>query len=36
MSNIGSYDERLVNFDWKISEKELDYKEGNVLNIGWY
>ncbi len=36
MSNIGSYDERLKNFDWKIAEDELDYKPGNVINIGWY
>jgi acetyl-CoA synthetase len=36
MSNIGSYDERLKNFNWNISEKELDYKEGDVINIGWY
>lgn len=36
MSNIGSYEERLKNFDWSISEKELDYKDGNVINIGWY
>ena len=36
MSHIGSYDERIKNFDWSISEKELDYKPGNVINIGWY
>ncbi len=36
MSNIGSYDERVKNFDWSISEKELDYKPGNIINIGWY
>ena len=36
MSNIGSYDERVKNFDWSISEKELDYKEGDEINIGWY
>jgi len=36
MSNIGSYDERIKDFDWSISEKELDYKEGDVINIGWY
>jgi len=36
MSNIGSYDERIKNFDWSISEKELDYKDGDVLNIGWF
>ena len=36
MSHIGSYDEKIKNFDWSLAEKELDYKEGNVINIGWY
>ncbi len=36
MSNIGSYEERVKNFDWSIAEKELGYKEGEVINIGWY
>ena len=36
MSNIGSYEERLMNFDWSISEKELGYKDGDTINIGWY
>ena len=36
MSNIGSYDERMKNFDWSVSEKELDYKDGDMINIGWY
>lgn len=36
MSNIGSYEERLKNFDWSIAEKELDYIDGNNINIGWY
>jgi acetyl-CoA synthetase len=36
MSNIGSYEDRIKNFDWSISEKELDYKEGDTINIGWY
>ena len=36
MSNIGSYEERLVNFSWKIAEDELGYQPGNVINIGWY
>jgi len=36
MTNIGSYDERVKNFDWSVSEKDLDYKKGDVLNIGWY
>jgi len=36
MSNIGSYEEKLKGFDWAISEKELGYKKGDVINIGWY
>ena len=36
MLNIGSYDERIKNFDWNIAEKELDYLPGNIMNIGWY
>ncbi len=36
MSNIGSYEDRLKTFDWSISERELEYTPGNVLNIGWY
>ncbi|MBE0647879.1 MAG: acetate--CoA ligase [Bacteroidales bacterium] len=36
MSHIGSYDERVKDFDWKISEKELGYNEGDPINIGWY
>ncbi|HSN50286.1 MAG TPA: hypothetical protein VLR52_03565, partial [Bacteroidales bacterium] len=36
MWNIGSYDERVKNFDWKIAEKELGYEPGDVINIGWH
>jgi acetyl-CoA synthetase len=36
MSNIGSYEERIKNFDWSIAEQELGYKPGEVINIGWY
>jgi len=36
MPNIGSYEERVKNFDWSISEKELGYKKGDLINIGWY
>lgn len=35
-SNIGSYEERLRNFDWSIAEKELEYRKGDIINIGWY
>jgi len=36
MSNIRSYEERLQGFDWSIGEKELGYKKGDKINIGWY
>ncbi len=36
MSHIGSYDSRVKDFDWNISENELDYKKGDTINIGWY
>jgi acetyl-CoA synthetase len=36
MSNIGSYEERLKNFSWIIAEEELEYHDGDMLNIGWY
>ncbi len=36
MSNIGSYEERLENFSWSIAEDELEYKDGDNINIGWY
>jgi acetyl-CoA synthetase len=36
MSNIGSYEERVKNFDWSLAEKELGFKKGEVINIGWY
>lgn len=36
MSNIGSYDERVKNFSWSLAEQELEYKEGDIINIGWY
>ncbi len=35
MSNFGSYEERAKNFDWSISERELGYGRGGVINIGW-
>ncbi len=36
MSNIGSYDDRVKNFSWSLSENELNYKKGDIINIGWY
>jgi acetyl-CoA synthetase len=36
MSNIASYEERVKCFDWSFAENELEYRQGDVINIGWY
>jgi acetyl-CoA synthetase len=36
VSNIGCYDDRVKEFDWAIAERELGYKPGEIINIGWY
>ncbi len=36
MAEHPSYDELTRDFDWSIAEKELEYKHGDVINIGWY
>ena len=36
MTNMRSYEEELKDFNWTIAEKELEYKPGNVINIGEY
>lgn len=36
MYNIGTYEERVKDFNWGISEAELGYKDGDILNIGEY
>ena len=36
MYNIGTYEERVKDFNWSISEKELGYNKGDVINIGEY
>ncbi|MCK4385956.1 MAG: AMP-binding protein, partial [candidate division Zixibacteria bacterium] len=36
MSNIGSYEERLKDFDWSIAKKELSWVEGAPINIGYF
>ncbi len=36
MSHFGSYEDRVKDFDWSIAEKELEYNDGDVINIGWY
>jgi len=34
VSNIGSYEERLQDFDWDIAKDVLNWQEGELLNIG--
>jgi acetyl-CoA synthetase len=36
MTNMRSYEEESRAFKWSISEKELEYKPGAVINIGEY
>ena len=36
MSNIIDYYQRLKDFSWSLSEKELGYNRGEIINIGWY
>lgn len=36
MSNIGSYQKKLLDFKWTLAERELEYRSGDKLNIGWY
>jgi acetyl-CoA synthetase len=36
MSNLGSYVERVKNFNWSLVKEELEVKDGGVLNIGWF
>ena len=33
MHNMGPYEDTVKNFSWEISEKELGYKKGDVINI---
>jgi len=36
MSNIGSYEARLKEFDWSLAKNELGYRDEDLINIGWY
>lgn len=36
MSNLDSQSANLKNFNWSVSEMELDYKKDGIINIGWY
>jgi acetyl-CoA synthetase len=35
MGNPPSYEEPPVNFDWRVAERELGYRQGDPINIGW-
>lgn len=34
MSNIGSYEEKVKDFEWSAAEEFLEYKDGEIINIG--
>ncbi len=36
MTNIGSYESKLKDFSWQSVEKELEYRPGDIINIGEY
>jgi acetyl-CoA synthetase len=36
MSEPFSYEQRAKDFDWAIAERELGWRRGEVINIGWY
>jgi len=36
MADYPSYEERLRDFSWGISEQALGYKAGDLINIGWF
>ena len=36
MSNIGSYERRIKEFNWSASENELGYRKGEIINIAWH
>jgi acetyl-CoA synthetase len=35
MGNPPSYEELSANFDWSVAERELGYRQGGPINIGW-
>jgi acetyl-CoA synthetase len=36
LHNIGTYEERLQGFDWAIAGKEMGWRHGDPVNIGWH
>ncbi|MBN2541965.1 acetate--CoA ligase [bacterium] len=36
MQGFGSYEETYRDFDWQKAREMVGYREGEVLNIGWY
>jgi hypothetical protein len=35
MRDPPSYEQLNTNFDWTTAERELGYRPGDVINIGW-
>ena len=35
-STVISYEDRQAGFDWSLAERELGYRQGDRINIGWY
>jgi acetyl-CoA synthetase len=36
MSNIGSYEEKYKNFEWKTAEQEIEYGKDGMYNLSYY
>ena len=36
MNDVMAYEERRKGFDWSTAERELGWRRGDPLNIGWY
>jgi acetyl-CoA synthetase len=36
MADTFSYEERTKQFDWSLAERELGWRRGDPINIGWY
>ena len=33
MSNMGSYEEQIKDFNWSLSKDDLGYKDGDIINF---
>ena len=36
MTKFISYEEKIKDFDWSLPEHELEYRNDDIINIGWY